>query len=441
MPGEIRRAERIVEEFERQEAARPFSEQSDEELVRAFDEGLPSAAEVAVIHVSGSGLTSSSFEWLRRLTKQWLRDVTGALHNTLCSGLPGLESAQPAYELWDLSRIVLASQALREAFAPRDAHEIQRQVDRLSEESLSTFRRQLDQFLTRHGHRSVMEAESAAKSWAEDLPTVYAMVRNYLRADPTSDPKRIEDRQRRAREEATRHALRRLSWWRRLIFRYVLGQAQEWVVAREHTKSLLVRGSHRGRRLTRELARRMVARGQLTDLWDFYYLTWEEVKSLLRGGLSKDDADTQIARRRAEQARNRQVVLPEHFKGRPKPLRPEDVPLPGGHVLRGIPVSPGRVTGPARVIVDPREDAAIEPGEILVAPVTDAGWTPLFVAASGIVVDIGGSLSHGSTVAREYGLPAVVNVKHGTRMIRTGQTITVDGAQGIVILEEESPDG
>ena len=78
----------------------------------------------------------------------------------------------------------------------------------------------------------------------------------------------------------------------------------------------------------------------------------------------------------------------------------------------------------------------IEPGEILVAPVTDAGWTPLFVAAAGIVVDVGGTLSHGSTVAREYGLPAVVNVKHGTRMIRTGQTNTVDGSRGVVLLDE-----
>ncbi|MCH8902256.1 MAG: pyruvate, water dikinase, partial [Chloroflexi bacterium] len=88
--------------------------------------------------------------------------------------------------------------------------------------------------------------------------------------------------------------------------------------------------------------------------------------------------------------------------------------------------------------LDPRRDAAIEPGEILVAPVTDAGWTPLFVAAAGIVVDIGGSLSHGSTVAREFGLPAVVNVKHGTRLIRTGQTITVDGAEGVVVLGDSN---
>ena len=210
---------------------------------------------------------------------------------------------------------------------------------------------------------------------------------------------------------------------------------------REHTKSLMVHVTHRGRKLTRVLARRFVARQLLEDAWDLYYLTWGEVGALQRGTLSREEARARIRRRKEEEERNKRVALPEIFQGRPKPLRPDELALPDERVLRGIAVSPGRITGRARVILDPRRDGAIEPGEILVAPVTDAGWTPLFVAASGIVVDIGGSLSHGSTVAREYGLPAVVNVKHGTRMIHTGQTITVDGSQGIVILEEESPDG
>ncbi len=436
MPAEIRRAERIIETFEREEAGRPFSERSDEELITTLEEGLESTAIVAVIHVAGSGVTSSSFEWLGRVTERWLGDENGSLQNALCSGLADMASARPAYDLWDLSRFVLGSESLREAFAPQDTSEIERRMAALPAEEQAAFQRRLAEFLERHGHRSVMEAESAAKSWAEDLPTVYAMLRNYLRANESSDPRRIEQRQKRERERLTEESLSRLSWWQRPIFRRTLGQAQEWVVLREHTKSLLVRGSHRGRRLTRELAGRIVGCGLLADLWDFYYLTWEEVKALLRGGLTQEEAYAQIGRRRAEEERNRQVILPETFRGRPRPLRAEDVPLPEGRVLRGLAVSPGRASGPARVILDPRRDAAIEPGEILVAPVTDAGWTPLFVAASGIVVDVGGSLSHGSTVAREYGLPAVVNVKHGTRMIRTGQTITVDGSRGVVVLEE-----
>jgi pyruvate,water dikinase len=103
-------------------------------------------------------------------------------------------------------------------------------------------------------------------------------------------------------------------------------------------------------------------------------------------------------------------------------------------MLEGIGVSPGKVTGQARVIKDPLANAEIKPGEILVAPVTDAAWTPLFVTAAATVVDVGGPLSHGSIVAREFGIPCVVNVGKATGLIRTGQVITVDGGAGKVYL-------
>jgi pyruvate,water dikinase len=438
LPSKIRKAERIVAQYEREVAAQPIASRTDEDLLATSERDLESGTEVAVIHVSGGGMTSSTFEWLRRLTERWLGDTNGSVQARLVTGLAGVESAQPAHELWDISRSVLASEPLREAFAPHDGAEIEQRLVALDGEDVAALRRQLDGFLARHGHRSVMEAEAAARSWSEDLPTVYAMIRNYLHADPAADPRRVEERQRHEREEATRAALARLRWWQRLLFRGALRQAQNWVIAREHTKSLFVRSVDHGRQVSRELARRLVTRGALDDVFDLYYLTWPEVTGLTRGELSREDAYAAIARRRAEEERNRHVILPETFRGRPKPLRLSDLPLPEDRVLRGIAVSPGRVTGRARVIMDPRQDAAIEPGEVLVAPVTDAGWTPLFIAAAGVVVDVGGSLSHGSTVAREYGLPAVVNVKVGTRLIQTGQMITVDGSEGIVVLEEAS---
>ncbi len=437
LPNEVQRAEKIVARFDRELKERPFSELSDEELIAAAEEGLGPGGEVAVIHVSGGGMTSSNFEMLRGCTEGWLGDENGMLQAKLCTGLAAVESAQPAYELWDVSRLVLASDALRAAFEPADRHAIAGNLAELRGPDIDSFLLQLDRFLARQGHRSVMEAEIAARSWEEDLPTVLIMIRNYLHADESADPRRIEDRQRREREEATRDAFSRLSFWQKPYFRYVLDQAQKWVRMREYTKSLMIRTTHRGRKLTREMGRRLVARGLLDNVFDLYDLTWDEARALARGGMTRGKAYAQIAKRRAEAERNQRVALPETFQGRPRPLRPEEQRLPEDHVLRGIAVSPGRITARARVIMDPRRDGAIEPGEILVAPVTDAGWTPLFVAAAGVVVDVGGSLSHGSTVAREYGLPAVVNVKYGTRMIRTGDTITVDGTQGLVILEDE----
>jgi len=106
--------------------------------------------------------------------------------------------------------------------------------------------------------------------------------------------------------------------------------------------------------------------------------------------------------------------------------------------LDGLGVSPGTVTGLARVVTDLRRGAYIEPGEILVAPVTDVAWTPLFSQAAGLVVEVGGLLSHGSIVAREYGVPAVVGVSGATKTIRTGDRIRLDGARGQVFkLDEE----
>src|SRR6185295_11664097 len=104
-----------------------------------------------------------------------------------------------------------------------------------------------------------------------------------------------------------------------------------------------------------------------------------------------------------------------------------------GAALAGTPASAGSVTAPARVVMDP-VGAHLEPGEILVAPSTDPGWTPLFLTAGGLVMEMGGPNSHGAVVAREYGIPAVVGVPEATTRIATGAEITVDGAAGRVHL-------
>ena len=100
--------------------------------------------------------------------------------------------------------------------------------------------------------------------------------------------------------------------------------------------------------------------------------------------------------------------------------------------LKGLAAMSGRVRGKARVLVDPADAGSLEPGEILVAPYADVGWSPLFLVAGAVVTDLGGPLSHAAVVAREYGVPTVVNVKVGTRLVRTGDELEVDGAAGTV---------
>jgi pyruvate,water dikinase len=105
-----------------------------------------------------------------------------------------------------------------------------------------------------------------------------------------------------------------------------------------------------------------------------------------------------------------------------------------GDTLKGVAASPGRVTAPARVLNGPADFSQMETGDVLVAPLTTPAWTPLFARASAVVTDVGGPLSHGSIVAREYGIPAVLGTGAATKRIRSGQTITVDGSEGLVIL-------
>ncbi len=119
----------------------------------------------------------------------------------------------------------------------------------------------------------------------------------------------------------------------------------------------------------------------------------------------------------------------------PEKLAPQDA-RSATRVLPGLAASAGVVTGPARVVLRPQEGQRILPGEILIAPFTDPGWTPYFLAAAGIVMDVGGILSHGSIVAHEYGIPAVVNVGSATRNIATGQIVRVEGDSGVVTVLE-----
>jgi pyruvate,water dikinase len=105
-----------------------------------------------------------------------------------------------------------------------------------------------------------------------------------------------------------------------------------------------------------------------------------------------------------------------------------------GAVLKGVAASPGQITAPARVLLGPEDFHEMQPGDILVAEITTPAWTPLFAMAAGVVTDIGGPLSHGSIVAREYGIPAVLGTGVATQRIQSGQVITVDGAAGLVML-------
>ncbi len=166
-----------------------------------------------------------------------------------------------------------------------------------------------------------------------------------------------------------------------------------------------------------------------------FFLTLDELHPVLRGEMPRTVA--LVRQRRRQYARDcAQPDPPDTFVGYPPPAPP---PPPTMDALAGLGASSGIVEGVARIVSAPADAAALSPGEVLVAPYADVGWSPLFLVASAVVTDLGGPLSHAAIVLREYGVPAVVNVKVGTRVLHDGDRIRVDGDAGIVYVLEPAP--
>jgi phosphohistidine swiveling domain-containing protein len=346
----------------------------------------------------------------------------------MVTGIGTLPSANPAFGLYDLAKMVMSSPEISNLFTSNSDNESL--LDLINTDAnKKDFKTSLEEFLTLHGHRAVCEAEFRSPTWREDPTQIIGLIRNYLQPGVTP-PEELRIRQERTRDEAMKQ-VDRLPQPKRFIMKRVLKAARRNIEFREGLKDLIVLRSDRFRRIYAEIRTRLLDRGWLYDPDDLFFLMWKEVRDLLNGKLSPEVAKEIISRRRQDFEWCQMVHVPKIINGKAIVVKPDE--FPSEQQLQGMGVSPGKVEGRARVILDPRVESHIEPGEILIAPVTDAGWTPLFINAGGLIVDIGGLLSHGSIVAREYGLPAVVGVADATRRIKTGERIYLDGSTGLVI--------
>lgn len=245
------------------------------------------------------------------------------------------------------------------------------------------------------------------------------------------------------RTTAERQAREALAGEPRLLARFetLLASAQRFQPLREEQVAWFTLGWPVMRRAVRRLGEVLRDRGRLAEADEAFFLTREELVGALRGADGGRQLGAEATRRRADWERQRRLVPPLIIGEMPPMLQrflgaaEEAVRMPGGVEeagLRGIAASPGRVTGPARVIRAAEEFQRLQPGDVLVAPITTPAWTPLFAKAAAVVTDTGGVGSHSSIVAREYGIPAVVGTGDATRRLRDGELVTVDGAAGFV---------
>jgi rifampicin phosphotransferase len=338
------------------------------------------------------------------LLRRWLNDP-GALQPVLRS-LPHNPTMEMDLALWHVSRVLKAEGAEPSADHPA-----------------------VRAFLAKYGDRGVREIDVGMPRWREGPGHVLNVLRTYLAHGEEADPQRQFRQGEEAAERACRELVERVrrgkGWLRARLLKFLLRRVRALAGRREYPKFLVVRVIAAVRGAIARAGAALAAAGRLGRPGDVFFLDLADLDSSadLRAlaGRNRADYERELGRR----------VIPRVMTSAGETFYTAPGAVPGA--LAGTPASPGVYEGTVRVILDPT-GAKLQPGEVLVAPGTDPAWTPLFLSAGALVMELGGVMSHGSVVAREYGIPAVVGVPDATRHLHTGQRVRVDGESGQVIL-------
>jgi len=302
--------------------------------------------------------------------------------------------------------------------------DLQQRVREMHFEQLSTvpeteaLQEGIAQFLKQFGHLSDSSSDFSQEPWRENPDLVMQMILDYVPpANGASDRVRLADLQ--------------IPSLRRPFFMLIYNRARDFRWYREAISSLYTYGYGLFRDLFLALGRHFVRRGLVVQADDIFYLYLDEVREIASTEQPGYDPSELVSQRKDELDRMRELVPPETIFGAEAPILD-----PGqGMGLKGTPTSRGAYTGPARVLKGIQDMGRVQPGDVLVIPYSDVGWTPLFAKAGAVVAESGGILSHSSIIAREYGIPAVVSVP-GACQLADDTRVTVDGHSGRILVHE-----
>jgi rifampicin phosphotransferase len=335
----------------------------------------------------------------------------------LIAGVGEVDSAEPSWALWAMSRMDPDSDEFASAFAA---------------------------FLDEYGSRGPNEWEARSPSWETHPELARAAIAAMRPAPDSMNPADQQALRSQQREEAAATLLAIVEGDPATHgqLAVAIGCSRAWFAGRERTKTNNIRIVHEMRMAMRELGRRMVARGVFDEIEDFGFLKRAEWEGLIANGDGAALTD-EVRRRRAEYRHLQTLVPPFVFVGRtdgpdtwPSVTDAAAQKLGVGESIAGMPGCSGVIEGIARVVRDCGDPTALEPGDILIAPITDPSWTPLFVPAGGVVVDVGAPMSHAIIVSRELGIPCVISATGATQKIPHGARVRVDGDTGVVTVLE-----
>ncbi|MCL2675645.1 MAG: PEP-utilizing enzyme [Firmicutes bacterium] len=389
------------------------------QMYAEIDKAKYAADRVTYLHYitsSHSGAMSSAVIQIL-LDKLNDADKSKAVLAELLEGIDGIESVDILASLRRVARAVLEDNPAARAYNSEELAVYLKNAGAKTTEARA-------EFLKRHGHRAIREAELRSCGWADDEKAFTEYLRTVIMSgakdSETSAPPDLK-------------AVIRAQGFRGLsakILKYLVNQARDGVKNREYSKSKMIKVLDVFKQAYRKLAVMLVAEGKLPDEDAVFFLTHEEL-GVVANGAAPALAKKTLQRRRLLKTQQ-ELCFSEVYTKKPVPL-PFTSLAQSGEVLRGAPISRGKVTGPARVVKNAADAGQIQKGEIMVAAYTDIGWSPFYCLIEGLVTEVGSPLSHGAVVAREYALPLVSNIAGATSLIQTGDIITVDGEGGCVI--------
>ncbi len=404
-----------------------LSSVSDEALVQRTREMMPLFAEIFSTHSEASAAASVT---MGAITGIALGLGKPGLDLRIAGGLGGVASVSPSFAMWGISRIVRNSTALTQEFElGLDGLE-----DRILAVQDDEFDAAFSNLLELYGSRGPNEWELRSQTWETHPELALALIDRMRLADNNQDP------QIRHQEAQDRSSIA-LSELRSMVsedetssgtLEIAVTSSSVFIPARENAKTAIVKVVHEVRLAALELGRRLTEDGRLKHPKHIFMLQDKELEEAIAGNMAI------VASDREEQYLELYKLSPPFWFNGAVPSKEKwqspEINYPDRKIVQGMGGSAGVATGRARVITDPSDPRGLEPGDILVAPITDPAWTPLFVPASGVVVDVGATMSHAVIVSRELGIPCVVSAVGATSRIPDGAEIRVNGDTGTVTI-------
>lgn len=342
------------------------------------------------------------------------RQAAQGLANSWLTGIGSVESADPLVRLQDLARNI-KRQLDSKVIAALDPHTF---LNWIKDESPDFIKKEWNEFLQRHGHRGIREAELATPTWAQK-PEHLAELLMQLLAIPETAPSSASN------QETSVNGPQPNSF----LLRYFLKKARKSVAQREKSKALSIYLLSRLKGGYKKWGQWAVKNGIIPEAEDVFYLLTDELREATR---MKRPLTNVVHRRKASYQICSQLNFRDLTIGKPFPIQATRSASADKNVWVGVPVSPGIARGKVRIVSSQKEAQDLTTDDILVAGFTDIGWTPYYGIVKGLITEMGSPLSHGAVVAREYGLPAVVGISAICSQLNTGDWIEINGLEGSV---------